>query len=107
MPIFHIMRFFIALLSLFALTLVPTVAAPAFANSSHATECGVGHHSKPNSAMTDCVAKCCTANPAAAPAELVPTASPAAVPKIAYSAELLTVRLSPPLPHEPPPPRTT
>ncbi|MEO5640965.1 MAG: hypothetical protein ABIQ98_04265 [Sphingomicrobium sp.] len=99
------MRFLLALLSLFALTLVPTVAAPAFASPTHASECG-GHQSKPNPAMSDCVAKCCTANPAATPAELVRVAAPIVAPRPSYRAEQLAARQSPPLPFEPPPPRT-
>ncbi|MEO7786476.1 MAG: hypothetical protein ABIR77_01440 [Sphingomicrobium sp.] len=101
------MRFLIALLSLLALTLVPTVAASAQASPTHASHCGEGaHHAKPDPVMSDCVAKCCTANPAATPAEPLAMSAPTDLPRPAYLADHANPRSAPPLPYEPPPPRT-
>ena len=102
------MRLLIALLSLFALTLAPLGAAPAMAAPNHATACAdhhQGNQSKHDAAMTDCIAKCCTATSAATPGEVLKITTSPAVPHPAYRVMHSAAPRSPPHPYEPPPPR--
>ena len=102
------MRLLVALLSLFALTLAPLGAAPAVPLPNHATACADHHQgsqSKHDAAMTDCIAKCCTATSAATTAEPLPVSTSLAVPHPVYRVIHDAARRSPPHPYEPPPPR--